>query len=341
MKKIVVFCLLASFMFSCGSKKAVTKKKSSSRTKTEQVVIRKEPRVNSGSKENQEEVVNGVEVKITSTDEYIALFRGIAQEEMRLYGIPASITLAQGILESNSGKGRLAVEANNHFGIKCHDWTGDKIYHDDDASQECFRKYNDSKYSYRDHSLFLTQRSRYAALFKLKKEDYKGWARELRNAGYATDRKYPEKLISLIERYRLNKYDEEVLGDVYVKYEDEIGDFSIYYVERGDTMYSISKKFNISVEELKAVNNLSTTSLSVGQKLKIDKNLKETVAVTSKPKASVQTVTPNRYHIVGKGETLYSISKRYDMTVSELQKMNGLKDNALNIGQQLQVRPAN
>ncbi|MFD2292161.1 glucosaminidase domain-containing protein [Mariniflexile gromovii] len=340
MKKIVVFCLMASFIFSCGSKKAVTKKKSSSRTKTESVVTENHPRDNP-KMENGEEVVNGVEVKITSTDEYIALFRAIAQEEMRLYGIPASITLAQGILESNSGKGRLAVEANNHFGIKCHDWTGERIYHDDDASQECFRKYNDSKYSYRDHSLFLTQRSRYAALFKLKKEDYKGWARELRNAGYATDRKYPEKLISLIERYRLHKYDEEVLGDVYVKYEDEIGDFSIYYVERGDTMYSISKKFNMSVEELKAANNLSTTSLSVGQKLKIDKNAKETVAVASKPKASEQPVKVNRYHIVGKGETLYSISKRYDMTVSELQKMNGLKDNALNIGQQLQVKPAN
>src|SRR5690606_11155545 len=96
----------------------------------------------------------------TSTDDYIAIFAPIAQEEMRLYGIPASITLAQGILESASGKGRLAVEANNHFGIKCHEWTGARIYHDDDASQECFRKYNDAKYSYRDHSLFLTVRSR-------------------------------------------------------------------------------------------------------------------------------------------------------------------------------------
>lgn len=340
MRRIIVFCLLASLIFSCGSKKAVTKK-TSSKSKTEQVVNRKERHVNPITKESQEEIVNGVEVKITSTDEYIALFRGIAQEEMRLYGIPASITLAQGILESNSGKGRLAIEANNHFGIKCHDWTGDKIYHDDDASQECFRKYNDSKYSYRDHSLFLTQRSRYATLFKLKKEDYRGWARELRNAGYATDKKYPEKLVSLIERYRLHKYDEEVLGDVYVKYEDEIGDFSMYYVEKGETMYSISKKFNISVEELKAMNDLPTTSLNVGQKLRIGKNSKQTETVVSNAKTSVKAVKENRFHIVGKGETLYSISKRYDMTVTELQKINGLTDTALNIGQELQVKPAN
>lgn len=336
MKKIIVFCLLASLVLSCGAKKVAVKRKTSSKPKTEQVVIKTTPQ-----KGVKEEVVNGVEVKITSTDEYIALFKPIAQEEMRLYGIPASITLAQGILESNSGKGRLAVEANNHFGIKCHDWTGDRIYHDDDASQECFRKYNDSKYSYRDHSLFLKQRSRYAALFKLNKEDYKGWARELKKAGYATDKKYPDKIISLINRYSLHKYDEEVLGDVYVKYEEEIGDFSIYYVEKGDSMYSISKKFHISINELKALNDLSTTTLSIGQKLRINKNSNNTVAVGSNQKTAVKEVVAYRSHIVEKGETLYSISKRYNMTVSELQQMNGLNNTALNIGQELQVKPAN
>ena len=211
---------MASFVFSCGSKKAVATKKQSNKAKTERVVTKKPSKKTPKTDENATEVVNGVAVVINSTEEYIALFTGIAQDEMRLYNIPASITLAQGILESNSGKGRLAVEANNHFGIKCHDWTGDKIYHDDDASQECFRKYTDSKYSYRDRSLFLTQRQRYAALFKLKKEDYKGWARELKRAGYATDTKYPDKLISLIERYNLDKYDAEVLGSTYKKYEE-------------------------------------------------------------------------------------------------------------------------
>lgn len=337
MKRLIVVCLLASFMISCGSKKAVTKKKSSSKTKTERVESKNDSRNNTDTTVKKE-IVNGVAVTISSPSEYIALFKGIAQEEMRLYKIPASITLAQGILESNSGKGRLAVEANNHFGIKCHDWTGDKIYHDDDATQECFRKYRDSKYSYRDHSLFLAKRSRYAGLFKLKQEDYKGWARELKNAGYATDRKYPEKLISIIERYDLQKYDAEVLGDAYVKYEDEMGDFSMYYVERGESLYSISKKFNISIDDLKTMNNLSSTSLSIGQKLKINKDTSHALAINSNQKESKLTNKKNHSHIVKKGETLYSISKQYDISISDLQKLNGLKDNALNIGQTLQVK---
>ncbi|WP_372753581.1 glucosaminidase domain-containing protein [Mariniflexile sp.] len=335
MIRILFFCLLASVMLSCGSKKALTKKKSSNKQRTEQV-YRKEPRSTSKGNENATEVVNGVEVKIGSTEEYIILFKAIAQEEMQLYGIPASITLAQGILESNSGRGRLAMEANNHFGIKCHEWTGDKIYHDDDTAQECFRKYTDSKYSFRDHSLFLSQRSRYAALFKLKKEDYKGWAKELRKAGYATDPRYPEKLIGLIERYGLHKYDEEVLGDKYVKYEDEIGDFSMYYVAKGETMYSISKKFNITVKELQEINALSGTELSVGQKLKIKKDL-GTSATNSNQVTQGKASTVKSSHVVEKGETLYSISKRYNKTIKELQELNGLTDTGLNIGQTLQV----
>lgn len=335
MIRILFFCLLAGMMLSCGSKKAVTKKKSSTNTNTERVVVKKQPKTIS-KVEEEKEIVNGVEVKIGSTEEYITLFKTIAQEEMQLYGIPASITLAQGILESNSGKGRLAVEANNHFGIKCHEWTGDKIYHDDDASQECFRKYSDSKYSFRDHSLFLSQRSRYAALFKLKKEDYKGWAKELRKAGYATDVKYPDKLIGLIERYNLHKFDEEVLGDKYVKYEEEIGDFSMYYVEKGESMYAISKKFNISVKDLQEINGLSGTTLSIGQKLKIKKGSNSSV-VNSVQESTVKVVTKNTSHTVEKGETLYSISKKYNMTVAELQQLNGLTDNALNIGQTLRV----
>ena len=186
--------------------------------------------------------------------------------------------------------------------------------------------------------MFLNQRPRYAARFKLKKEDYKGWAKGLRNAGYATDKKYPEKLIGLIERYSLYKYDEEVLGDAYVKYEDEIGDFSMYYVEKGDTMYSISKKFNISMDKLKELNNLQSTTLSVGQKLRLGKNSNQTAGVLASTKTSVKE---NRLHIVGKGETLYSISKQYNVTVSELQKINGLTGTALNIGQELQVKPTN
>ena len=118
------------------------------------------------------------------------------------YGIPASITLAQGILESGAGRSALSKKSNNHFGIKCHKgWTGQRVFHDDDELQECFRKYKDPKYSFRDHSLFLTQRSRYEGLFAYKKNDYKSWAKGLRKAGYATDPKYPQKLINIIETY--------------------------------------------------------------------------------------------------------------------------------------------
>ena len=265
----IVLILLACMVFSCGSKKAVTKKKDPRKTNTERVVIQNETRKNSEINTNENESnTNNTKTTIISTEDYIASFSTIAQEEMRLYGIPASITIAQGILESSSGKGRLSVEANNHFGIKCHDWTGDRIYHDDDASQECFRKYVDAKYSYRDHSLFLTGRSRYANLFKLKKNDYKGWAKELKAAGYATDRKYPDKLISLIERYDLHKLDEAILGE---KYEETIASNgasgSVYMVVKGDTLYSISKKYNITVKELQDMNGLTDNALSIGQEL--------------------------------------------------------------------------
>jgi flagellum-specific peptidoglycan hydrolase FlgJ len=338
MKKIVVLCFLASLVLSCGSKKAVARKKGSSKQKTEQVVIGKESKVTPKADGPVEEVVNGVAIKISSTEDYISAFKPIAQEEMRLYGIPASITIAQGILESNSGKGRLSVEANNHFGIKCHEWTGDRIFHDDDASQECFRKYNDAKYSYRDHSLFLTQRPRYSGLFKLKKEDYKGWAKELKKAGYATDKKYPDKLIVLIERYGLHKFDEEVLGDAYLKFEEPIDSSATYSVEKGDSMYSISKKYNMTINDLKEMNGLSGTSLSQGQKLRINRSSNDTLVVSSNLETQAKTDLVNRSHIVKKGDTLYSISIKYNVTVVELQKLNGLSETTLSIGQELQIR---
>jgi flagellum-specific peptidoglycan hydrolase FlgJ len=143
---------------------------------------------------------------------YIENYSQIAMDEMIEYGIPASITLAQGILESGAGKADLTRRSNNHFGIKCHrEWKGERVYHDDDELQECFRKYKDPRNSFRDHSLFLTERSRYRSLFSLRIDDYKGWAKGLRKAGYATDPKYPNKLIGIIERYELFKYDNAVL----------------------------------------------------------------------------------------------------------------------------------
>ncbi|MFK5983197.1 MAG: glucosaminidase domain-containing protein [Flavobacteriaceae bacterium] len=205
---------------------------------------------------------------------YIDNYSEIAMEEMVQYGIPASITLAQGILESGAGRAELSKKSNNHFGIKCHKgWTGERVYHDDDELQECFRKYKDSKYSFRDHSLFLSQRSRYQSLFNLKKDDYKSWAKGLRKAGYATDPKYPQKLISIIEKYSLYKYDEKVLGKKSKrdkktdKKEDTSKKMKTYTVEKGDTLYSISRRFNITIDVLKQYNDLDSNNINIGQKL--------------------------------------------------------------------------
>ena len=147
------------------------------------------------------------------TESYIQRYSSIAVEEMDRYNIPASITLAQGILESGNGESYLAVEGNNHFGIKCHDnWSGEIIIEDDDQKNECFRKYFKASDSYRDHSLFLTERDRYSFLFEYKKTNYKKWAKGLKKAGYATNPEYSKLLINLIERYNLSRFDQEGSG---------------------------------------------------------------------------------------------------------------------------------
>jgi flagellum-specific peptidoglycan hydrolase FlgJ len=217
-------------------------------------------------------------VKVTTEIvlKYIDDFKDIAKENMVQYGIPASITLAQGILESGSGVGSLSQRANNHFGIKCHkEWTGPSVTHDDDAAQECFRKYEHPSESYRDHSYFLTSRSRYASLFDLPKDDYKAWAKGLKAAGYATDPKYPDKLISLIERYQLQQYDSEVLGSgkmsstKVIVSSETTSNVQIYTVVKGDTLYGIARKFNLTVDEIKKKNNLRDTDLIIGQTLRL------------------------------------------------------------------------
>ena len=143
---------------------------------------------------------------------YIERYKDIAMREMQEYKIPASITLAQGLLESGNGKSELSRKSNNHFGIKCHkDWTGKRTYHDDDEKGECFRVYDDPEQSYRDHSVFLSNGQRYAFLFDLKITDYKGWAKGLKQAGYATLPVYANVLIRLIEEYNLTQYDEMVV----------------------------------------------------------------------------------------------------------------------------------
>jgi flagellum-specific peptidoglycan hydrolase FlgJ len=255
--------ILVVVALGCGPKKGIATKKKHDKNKTEKVVIRKTKEPNTTK---TEEVVTKPP---TSTESYIAQYADIAEVEMRKSKIPASITLAQGILESGSGKGRLAVKANNHFGIKCHGWKGAKIYHDDDTAQECFRKYKKAQSSYEDHSEFLTGRKRYAALFKLKPDDYKGWAKGLKKAGYATDRKYPQKLISLIERYQLYKYDEVVLGTDSVEIVRVDSGVIRYIIKKGDTLYSLSKRYNTSVEALKELNNLNSNDLAVGEEIMI------------------------------------------------------------------------
>ncbi|WP_417886456.1 glucosaminidase domain-containing protein [Zunongwangia sp.] len=266
LKPYLILVFLALFVASCGSKKKVVTRKH----KNEAIINNRER----GNRNNETpaEVVDAETMPVRTYDftveNYIADYAPIAQQEMRLYNIPASITLAQGILESGSGKGRLAQRANNHFGIKCHDWNGERIYHDDDRHQECFRKYRHPKYSFRDHSLFLAERRRYAALFDLDKDDYKGWAKGLRKAGYATDRRYPQKLIELIERYELYRYDADVLERPSPSYTTQIepqGDS--YIVKKGDTLYSISKHYNTTVEEIQRLNNLNGTNIEIGQTL--------------------------------------------------------------------------
>ena len=274
--KFALILICTMFLASCGSQKKVrTSSKKGTTPKTATVnknkIVKKE--------EEKLEATSFVVVTFESVNDYISVFENTAKSNMINYGIPASIILAQGILESGAGKGELCKKANNHFGIKCHvGWEGDKVYHDDDASQECFRKYNHPAESYKDHSLFLTSRSRYSKLFELDKGDYEGWAKGLKEAGYATDPKYPSKLIYIIEKYNLHRFDNEVLG---VKEHNSQNNNTInenkvtalkdseHEVVKGDTLYSLSKKYDISVSDLKSKNRLDSDTLSIGQILKI------------------------------------------------------------------------
>ena len=261
-KKTLLILVLGIMVVGCGARKRSSRNVS---TKLEKIKVEEVTKV------DEKEITETPKVKapkINNTNHYIAVYKDIAVSEMKKYNIPASITLAQGILESGSGKGTLAVTANNHFGIKCHNWKGKKVYHDDDRRQECFRKYKSATSSFRDHSEFLANRKRYAKLFKLDKDDYKGWAKELRRAGYATDKRYPQKLIAIIERYELYKFDEKVSKRKRTKKK------ATYTVVKGDTLYSISVKYNTTVKELQSVNGLKGNEISIGQVLKINTSVK-------------------------------------------------------------------
>lgn len=272
-KKLVLFFTLATIVSSCKVKQKTTYVDPGNRGP--KVVVDKGA-TTSGKKDDglyplPEDSGEFQRFEIGSISEYIDEFAEIAQFEMKAFGIPASITLAQGLLESGFGKGELAAKTNNHFGIKCHTgWEGDFDYYDDDEKGECFRKYNHPIYSYRDHSLFLTSRSRYGFLFDLRTDDYRKWAKGLSKAGYATDRKYPQKLINIIEKYELYKYDKPKTDDRsdLVSASSSLGnDDRMHTVKSGDTLYSISKRYSISLDELKRINKMKDTNLAIGQKL--------------------------------------------------------------------------
>ena len=220
----------------------------------------------------QSSVIENEDQKITSFDRaelYIKTYSSVAKSEMNKYGIPASITLAQGLLESGMGIGYLAKNANNHFGIKCHkNWKGGRIYYDDDEKGECFRVYLNPLESYYDHSIFLKDRSRYSFLFDLKSNDYVGWAKGLKKAGYATDPKYSTKLISLIERYNLSRFDNSNFKTLNKKEEKKYR-LIIHQVEKGDTLFSISRKYNVDIEDLIDQNNIKNKTIYIGQNISV------------------------------------------------------------------------
>lgn len=258
----------------------------------------------------------------STAEKYIEEWSPIAVQNMNQYGIPASIILAQGILESGSGQSDLAREANNHFGIKCHrDWNGRKVYKDDDAKDECFRAYRKAQESFDDHAEFLKTRSRYAALFELNPTDYKAWAKGLKKAGYATNPKYDKLLIDLIDRYQLHRY------DVMQYNPDDQDDFQTvpllvnrsdngvkYVIVRpGDSFERIAELTDRRVEELMEYNELRyDDSLSVGQFLYLQ------------PKRR-RSARAHKTHKIAPGESMHQIAQRYAIRMSELYQRNQIK----------------
>lgn len=249
----------------------------------------------------------------TTRKQYIEQYSQDAITQMHKYDIPASITMAQGILESSNGNSKLAVKGNNHFGIKCHNWEGKKIYEDDDKKNECFRKYDNALASFEDHSLFLKKYNRYAFLFDYKITDYKSWAKGLKSAGYATNKKYAELLIKLIEEnqlYELDKVKEtqsmiaESSRSVYL-HPNRIK----YIISKdGETLLEIAKDFDMRLWQLYKYNDIENVyELTKGEKIFIQ---------PKKNKGKVES------HIVEDGESLRSISQFYGVKLKKLKKRN-------------------
>ncbi len=279
---------------------------------------------------------------------YIDQYSQLAIKQQSEHGIPASIVLAQGLLESGAGQSDFAKQSNNHFGIKCNsDWTGDKIYHDDDAKAECFRKYNQVLDSYEDHAIFLKNKTRYSFLFSLHPTDYEGWAHGLKKAGYATDPTYAYKLISIIENYDLHRLDigNDLISAAFNSKNNEkqasigkveaITNHSVFRVNGvkfitsllGDSYSQIADEFNIPEERIRAYNEVDLhANLSVGTRVFIEQK---------KNRAPKECET----HVVQDGESMYSISQDYAIKVEFLYLINKIPfTEGVSVGQLLKLR---
>ncbi len=313
-------------------------------------------------------LVNIVSNAQLSRKDYIKKYYKIAVREMYETGIPASITLAQGMLESNNGNSMLAVKANNHFGIKCHSsWKGKKVYKDDDKRHECFRKYKTAEESYIDHSKFLVNQKRYQFLFSLKPGDYKGWAKGLKKAGYATNSKYPALLIKLVEDNKLYKYDKMDYKDFEKEYKEEKQEELVAEQEEtqeGDE-YIIKKRpkpvedYKIQLGyEIKTINRVKYITAKQGDTFKklakkigkitwelpkyneLPKNakLKSGQVIYIQPKRN-KAAFGNNYHIVGNGESIYTISQMYAVKTESIKKINGFSSNyKVKVGEKVWLR---
>jgi LysM repeat protein len=298
-----------------------------------------------------------------TTEAYIALYKDLAIREMKRMGVPAAITLAQGILETESGNSTLVKKSNNHFGIKCKStWIAEGVSHDDDAPGECFRKYNTPEESYRDHSNFLRGNERYGFLFRLDVTDYKGWAHGLKKAGYATNPAYPQILIKNIEQYNLQQYTLEGAADAprfesnkytsdpEIKFDPEkeaavpamstpdtiaianipdmirVDGIKAVQAKKGTSLLAIAEKFNIRLVNLLSFNQMAKDGiLQTDRIVYLEKNNKA---------AAIMPAAANT-HIVQPKEGLYAISKKYNITVQQLREWNNLTTDDLRIGQEL------
>ncbi len=239
---------------------------------------------------------------------YIEQYAALAVKEMERTGVPASIKIAQGIHETNAGKSDLVLQSNNHFGIKCKSsWTGEKVYHNDDEEGECFRKYDNATASYLDHSDYLKSQPRYAFLFDYDANDYAAWAWGLKKAGYATNPIYAQTLIKYIEAYHLNELNKFAENE-----EDQ--DLKIYLETIRNRPLDVVENSNKSIEP-------------------------EEKYISTKPakEKSEKRIKVKKTHVVKKGESLYSLSKKYDTTVDVLKKVNHLKKEALQVGQKIKI----